>query len=391
MRNLDRQRARAGWTTALLGLALGWSLEARTAESPQLLGWFEALPPGPGAAGPAAQAAGEALRALGLPLLGSEELLGRLRVADLAAGRVQAAGRLLAEGRQLHLGLKLPEALARYRQAVVLLEEGFVRFYDPGRLAEPVLQTGVAEHQAGHRGEAEKAFMRAAALAPGLELDEGYYSPGVRAAYLAARERLGPLSPGIPLPAELLRVCRAAELRGLVVASSERVGDRPVLRLALFDATRARFVALENAMLDEADAQGAGALLAARLWPQARALVGLPEDEDGADEVDGAAQGAVDGGADGGADEVDGAAQGAVDEVDEVDRSDGSDGSVGEEEALAILPPDGGPGPVDEEPPAWYVRHWWIWPVAAAVLGAAIALPLTVGREDVVDVHVRIH
>ncbi|HOX44919.1 MAG TPA: hypothetical protein PK668_15070 [Myxococcota bacterium] len=371
---------RARWVAALLGLALGLPVAAPAAEP---IGWLEILPPGPGAAGPAALAAREALGTRGLPLLGSEELLGRLRAADLAAGRVQAAGRLLAEGRQLHLGLKLPEALERYRQAVALLEEGCVRFYEPGRLAEPVLQIGVAEHQAGHRAEAEKAFMRAAALAPGLELDEGYYSPGVRAAFLAARERLGPLSPGSPRPEELLRMCQAAGLRGLVVVSSERVGDRPVLRLALFDATRARFVALENSMLDEAEVGDGGALLAERLWPQARVLAGIPEDgADGSDQVDGVDE----------VDEVDGSVDGGVDGgVDEVDGSDGSVGSIGSEEPLAILPPDGGPPPLEEEPPAWYVQHWWIWPVAAAVLGVAIALPLTVFREDVVDVRVRIH
>ncbi|MBW1808341.1 MAG: hypothetical protein JRJ87_09120, partial [Deltaproteobacteria bacterium] len=42
----------------------------------------------------------------------------------------------------------------------------------------------------------------------------------------------------------------------------------------------------------------------------------------------------------------------------------------------------------DENLAPWYIRHWWIWPVAAAVIGTAVALPLTVFRRDVVDVNV---
>jgi len=50
-----------------------------------------------------------------------------------------------------------------------------------------------------------------------------------------------------------------------------------------------------------------------------------------------------------------------------------------------LLPPDEG---AVTPPDPWYVRHWWIWPAAAAVIGAAVAVPLLVERREVVDIRV---
>jgi hypothetical protein len=197
-----------------------------------------------------------------------------------------------------------------------------------------MLQQGVALYEANQRDEARKAFMRAAALAPTLELSEGFYSPSVRGAFEKAKTELGKLEPGIPPPREVLRICRAGGLRGMVVVSMEHLGARPVLRLAVFDARAGKFTATQTAVIEEDDPTRAGVDVAARLRVAVADAAGVP-----------------------------------------------------------YLPPpslDGGmvaPDDRDEDP--WYIKHWWIWPVAAAVVATAVTLPLTVFREDVVDVKVR--
>jgi hypothetical protein len=241
-------------------------------------------------------------------------------------------------------------------------------------LAEPLLQLGVAQHQAGDKAAARKSFMRVASLAPRLELARGYYSPRIRRAFAAARAELEPRRPGVPRPELLARLCAAAGLRALLVATHERLGDRPLVRLSLFDARAAGFVAVETVLIEGESAGRAGADLADRLRPALAALAGLPRPQP-----------------DAGAPAVDGG-------VVESAPGDGRDGGrdAGADAAAAGPPPaDAGPlagfdaGSAPDEP-GWAVRHWWIWPVAAAVVaGVAITLPLTVFSEDVVDVRVR--
>jgi tetratricopeptide (TPR) repeat protein len=365
-----------GVASSLLVLLLAAPGLAAGPEDPKgsrALGWLEVFPAVPSAALPAVRVTREELAARGLELLDQAEVFARLREDDRGRGLEVEAGRLLAEGRQLHLGLKLDEAAERYRQAVEVLERGFARFHAPGQLAEPLLQLGVAEFQAGRKESAERAFMRVIALAPELTLAEGYYSPSVRAAFQAARERLGPLEPGIPMPEELDRMCRATGLAGILAADGERVGDRPVARLALFDGRRRRFVALESAVIQEGQWQAVGRQLAQRLWPRAAALAGLPlEPPDAGPVSDG---------------------EDALEDRPAQDGGLGAESALDAGEDLRIAPLDAGLGGLEDEPPPepWYTRHWWIWPVAAVVVGAAIALPLTLLREDVVDVRIRTH
>ncbi len=351
---------------------------ATAVEQTATVGWLGRIGSGPSVAAMALGAAQGALARLELDWLSHDELLERLRRHDRDAGLLAEAGRYLQRGRKLHLGLELDQAREAYRRALAVLERGFSRFYAPDMLAEPLLQLGVAQHQAGDKAAARKSFMRVASLAPRLELARGYYSPRIRRAFTAARAELEPRRPGVPRPELLARLCAAAGLRALLVATHERLGDRPLVRLSLFDARAAGFVAFESAMIDAENAGRAGADLADRLRPALAALAGLPrpQPDAGAPAVDGGVPqpGPADGGRDGGSD-------GGID--------------AGADAAAAAAPADGGPlagfdaGAAPDEP-SWAVRHWWIWPVAAAVVaGVAVTLPLTVFSEDVVDVRVR--
>jgi len=310
---------------------------AETGDAPDpAIGWFEVCVPGVSPVRPAVRAAWDALAELPIRLVAPQELLDYLQELDRRHGIQQEAGKLLRSGRELSLGLKLGQAADAFRSAAEKLEEGFARYHAPDRLAEPLLMLGVALFQSGQKDEARKAFMRAVALAPGMELAEGYYGPSVRDAFDRARRELGRLEPAVPPPAELGRISEAAGLKGMVVVTLGRMGDRPVLRLALFDAARETFTAAETVIIPEGDTRAAGAELAERLRSELAAIAGV---------------------------------------------------------RLVPRPPapDGGMAAADQEATErdpWYVRHWWIWPTAAVVVGAAIALPLTVFREDVIDIRV---
>jgi tetratricopeptide (TPR) repeat protein len=322
---------------------------------------------------PALDRAREEFSRLPLKLVGREELNRVLKAQDRKQGILAEAGRLLKDGRDLHMGLKLWEAAELYRQAVEKLEQGFVRYYDPGRLAEPILQLGVALLQLNQKDKARKAFMRAAALAPGLELSEGYYSPSVRKAFRKAREELGELQPGIPPPKELARMCSAAGFSGMIVASLERLGDRPLLRIALFDAKQNRFVAVETAVLEEKTAAKSGEEVAARLKDNLAAVIGVAVETEPPQPAPDA---------------------GVAEEPPAEEPAPAEEPPVTEEplheEPTQTSPDAGIPLDFETPPPVtpWYIKHWWIWAASAAVIATAITLPLTVFREDVVDVRV---
>jgi tetratricopeptide (TPR) repeat protein len=325
------------------------------ATGPVRIGWFEVVPAGPSVTGIALEAARRSLAGLPADWLRAPELLEALRAWDREQGLLSKAGGHLQKGRKLHLGLKLDEAQAAYRAAIAELEKGFARYYAPSVLAEPLLQLGVARFQAGQKAEATKTFMRVAALAPQLKLAQGYYSPSVRKAYQEAVEGLGPREPGLPTPDELGRICQALGLAGLVTAEAERLGDRPLLKLGVFDAKARAFVTLETAVLADDASDKAGRDLADRLEPALADAFGLQRPE--------------------------------------TEAAPGLDGGVAAEEPLEV--PDAGLAVADVAPadpgPHWAVEYWWIWPVVGGVVAAslAVALPLTVFREDVVDVRVR--
>ena len=305
------------------------------APAPARVGWWT-----PGLAshaleGPAraAESAREELARLPLELVTADEIRSRLSADDAEAGRLAAAEALLDRGRELQAELKLKAAAAAFGEAADRLAESFVRFYNPELAALPHLQLGVVRYQARQQTEAWQAFQQAARLAPDLELPEGYYSPRVRRAYRAARAELGEVEPAVPRLETLEKICAVAGLAGLLLATGEALGDRPLLRLALFDPARQDFTAVETAVLEPGKAPEAGRGAAARIQAPVAALAGV-----------------------------------------------------------AALPPPPPPGAAEPPPPApWYREHWWIWPVAGVVLGGAIlgiTLPLTVYREDVVDVRV---
>jgi len=309
---------------------------APISESPPL-GWLTlGLPAG----SPGAVAAAEARRALDRPpvkLVVEAELLDFLRQRDLEAGLPQQAEKLVKAGQQAQQGLKLQKAARLFEQAASKLAEGFSRFYDPALLAGPLLRLGVAHTQMKDKERARAAFHRAARLVPDLELPQGYYSPSVRKAFESTRAELGPIGLELPGAPDLARLCEAARLRGIFVAVEETPGGRPVLRLALFDAEKKDYAAVEAAVVDAMSAAETGEELAGRMMGATARVTGLAL----------------------------------------VDTGTGSDPGRG--------------GPVTPPGP-WYREHWWIWPVGAVVLGGAvtaIVLPLTVYREDVVDVRVR--
>lgn len=355
-----------------LAFLLFSTLLAQAGETPPSVGWFEVSVPSVSVARPALDKAQEEFSKLPLELVGREELNKVLKAQDRKQGILAEAGRLLKDGRELHMGLKLWEAAELYRQVVEKLEQGFVRYYDPGRLAEPVLQLGVALLQLNQKDKARKAFMRAAALAPGLQLSEGYYSPSVRKAFKKAKEELGELQPGIPPPKELARMCQAAGFSGMVVASLERLGDRPLLRVALFDAKQNRFVAVETAVLEESTAAKSGEEVAARLKDNLAAVIGVAvavEAEPPPPAPD----------------------AGVVEEPPPEEPAPAEEPVAATEEPTQATPDAGIPLEIETPPPVtpWYIKHWWIWAVSAAVIGTAITLPLTVFSEDVVDVRIR--
>jgi tetratricopeptide (TPR) repeat protein len=309
--------------------------------APVPVGWYEMSIPGLSVTKPAIEQARKTLAKLPIRLVTLEEFAGYLKSLDQKSGILDQAGRLISRGKELHLGLKLGQAVNLYQQAIQKLEKSFVSYYQPTMLAEPTLQLGVALFQSKRKDEARRAFMRAAVLSPGLKLAEGYYSPSIRAAYKKARDELGKLEVEPPPPEEIGRVCSTAMLKAMLVVSVERLGDRPLLRLSLFDARSGKYSAVETAVIGEKDAAGAGKEVANRLTDDLAAVVGIAY-------------------------------------VPPAPTLDGglamADGAAAQE--------------VTSDP--WYVRHWWIWPVSAAVIaGVAITLPLTVFREDVVDVRVR--
>ncbi len=292
------------------------------------------------AARPAVDSVRSGLADLPLRLVATAELKSLLKEYDRKQGLLEQAGKLLSQGRELHLGMKLDKAAEYYNQAAETLARGFARYYEPGIEAEPILQLGVALFQTGKKDEARRAFQRAVALVPGLQMSEGYYSPSVRQAFEKARADLGPLRPGIPSPNEAKRISAAADLRALLVVSIERLGDRPMLRVSLFDPRSAGYTRVETAVLAADKPAAVGIELAQRLGDTLCATVG----------------------------------------VKFITLPLPADGGLGM--------PDGGIPAADVDSRPWYVKNWWIWPLAAAVIGTAIALPLTVFRRDVVDINV---
>jgi hypothetical protein len=315
----------------------------RAAPGPKpAIGWSLISPIESTEAKKAREAFDESLSSLPVAMVGSEQLKSLLRELDRRNGVLEEAGKLLQSARDAHLGLKLDLAIDLYRKGTAKLAEGFVELYNPGLLAEPNLQLGVALQQAGKNDEARKTFKHALVLVPHLTLDEGYYSPTVRKVFERVRAEHTVNAPVFPAPERLSRICAAAGLDGLLVISMERLSDRPMLSVRLFSAGKSSFTAMETMVLDEQDPAKTGRELGERLRFAVAQVAGVSA--------------------------VASLAENPTD-------TNGLPAVSATSNAQPVSP--------------WYLRHWWIWPLAAGVIATAIALPLTVFRKDVMDVRIR--
>jgi hypothetical protein len=326
----------------MLLLTLLWASFSFSEESKPNVGWWVVVKPGPWTAGPTLQEMRMAMGRLPLHILDTEEIKVLLKEHDASLRVMEKAGMCLQEGREQHLGVKLQEAVLQYKKAIEILEEGFVRTYDPRALAEPLLELGAALFQLDQKEEAKKAFMRVAALVPALDLSEGYFSPSIREAFHQSKTELGGLDPKVPDPKELQRIGLAVGLQVMVVVFPERFGDRPLLRLGVFDVARGTFCALETALLDAEGMVPQNAELADRLVRHVVAATGIQ--------------------------------------------------LVVDEPLLAQLEPKGAVGenpPVDtnQETKPKLTVYWWVGLAAAVLVGSAVALPL-IFHKEVVDVRV---
>jgi tetratricopeptide (TPR) repeat protein len=307
----------------------------------------------------------------GLTFTSRQELFEILRRVDTSSGVLERAAAALEEGRQLHLGMELDKAAAAYQRCYQELLQGLAQYYRPGLLAEPLLQLGVAHFEAGRKEQAAAFFRQAWTFSPGLQLAGGYFSPRVRDFFARTTADLKVTSPSLIEPGAAARICQAAGLQGLLVVQQERAGEELLLRFAVFDCRQTKYLQLESAVVG---GEEAARLLAERLFPACARLAGLPpagEERDGGTQV---SEGAAEPGLSPDAGQEDGASA-----LAELDRT-----MAGHPDGGVEIPPEGTPPPAP-----WYLKHWWIWPVAAAIVGSAVALPLTVFRRDVVDVHVR--
>jgi tetratricopeptide (TPR) repeat protein len=323
-------------------LALPIIARGAAPNSKPAIGWRLISPIESPEAKKAIEAFDESLSNLPVAMVRSDQLKSSLRELDRRAGVLEEAGKLLQSARDAHLGLKLDVAIDLYRKSTARLAEGFVELYNPGLLAEPTLQLGVALQQAGKSDEARKTFQQALVLVPYLTLDEGYYSPTVRKSFERVRAEHTVNAPAFPAPERLGRICAAAGLDGLLVISMERLSNRPMLSVRLFSAGKSAFTAMETMVLDEQDPAKAGRELGERLRLAVAQVAGVSPI------------------------------------ASLVEKPTDTNG-------LTVVPTTTNAQPVSP----WYRRHWWIWPVAAGVIVTAIVLPLTVFRKDVMDVRIR--
>jgi len=274
------------------------------------------------------------------------EIGDKLREVDGQEGRMEKAKVLIRQGEELQLALDLEAAWEEYHRAEILLEEGFVRYYEPALLAQAVLRQGVVRQLQGDLPSARLFFQRALRLAPDLKLSQAYFSPSVRKAFLQAGKEMSPEPARAPLDEERSRLCLALQLPVLLLGE-HHPGQQEEWRLSLFLSSSAKTVlqlsprrterglslsAEDLELLRTTVARGTGVGLA----PGPRKLQGLAEGPP---------------------------------------RS-----------AWPLGPPDAGRPRGPSGPRPWYIRHWWIWPTVAVVVGLSVALPLTVFRSDVVEV-----
>jgi hypothetical protein len=259
-------------------------------------------------------------------------LLPLMREADEGAQVRRRATALSEEGRQLLVGLEHERAKAKLDAALQLLEQSFVRFYDPAALAQVRLLRGMWALDRARPDLAHRELEEAHQLDPTLTLGP-HYSPQVRAAFERASKSRA--AGRVPSGAELRKLLKLAGAPVAVVLGVEPAGERALLRGAVYSSRRAAYAGVESMLLDVTDparlSRGSG-LLGVQLRKVAEPLYPAPA---------------------------------TLPVVIEVRK-----------------PPSSRPQPLPRKP--WY-RRWYTWAAAGAVVAGVVGVvvPLATKREVV--------
>ena len=152
-------------------------------------------------------------------LLPVDALLPLMRQQDQRAQLRKRAGAMIEAGRAALVALEHERARHHFTEAARLLEDGFVRIYDPRQLAQTRVLLGVAAMQAARPDLAHEAFIAALHLDPALKLD-AYYSPQVRRVFQQAADSLPPRP--VPPSTLLAKLAKLAQTSLLVIAKGEQ-------------------------------------------------------------------------------------------------------------------------------------------------------------------------
>ena len=263
----QRQRA---LMAGLLALAFagwpGWPREATAAgrpKPPQVVLVFEAADSRLSLLAPAEEAIHQSSRYRVVLL---RALVPLMRQADTQNAVQQRAAALIEEGRKAVVSLDHALAKERLTETVQLLEQSFIRYYDPGPLAQAHLLLGVTALQIARPDQARVEFVAAMHLDPTLKLD-AYYSPQVRQLFNEATFQLPPRPP--PSTGELSRIAALANAPAILVLSVQEAGEQSLLQGALFIGKQGAYTGVESKLVP-VDTPVASRLLAQQLGAQLR-------------------------------------------------------------------------------------------------------------------------
>lgn len=186
-------------------------------------------------------------------------LLPLMREADERAQVRRRATALEEEGRQLLVGLDHERAKVKLEAALQVLEQGFVRYYDPPALAQVHLLLGMWALDRARPDLAQREFEEAHQLDPAL-IPGPHYSPQVRAAFEQASR--GTAARPAPSSEELRKLLRVSGAPAVVVLGVDPAGERTLLRGAVYSSTSVSYVGVESLLVDvtSEDSRGRGAL-----------------------------------------------------------------------------------------------------------------------------------
>lgn len=267
-----------------------------------------------------------------------------MRQRDRASGRPAKAAALVEEARRAMLALDHATALQRLDQALALMRESFVRFYDPSRLAQVHLLRGVAAFNATRPDHARREFRTAHHLDDSLTLD-AHYRPQVRQAFEQALRNAPPRPepPGEAVGAAL-ELVEHGQLALVLLSATDSTGQIQ-LRALVYDPQRKGYARVESAIVPQDAKPAAAARFGKRLREQLEARFAPPATAPSSRPV--------------------------------AHRPD------------LVRAPEPASRPTTRASHPWYKR-WYVWTLigaAAAAAGAAVAVPLLT-RTEVVDIPV---